>query len=33
MIPRVLNKLISLSTFVLYSLVGVLTSHFEMKNP
>ncbi len=32
-IPRVLNTLTSLGTFELISLVGVLTSHFAMKNP
>ncbi len=33
MIPRVLNILTSLGTFELISLIGVLTSHLEMKNP
>ncbi len=32
-IPRVLNTLTSLGTFELISLVGVVTSHSEMKNP
>ncbi len=32
MIPRALNVLTSIGTFELISLVGVLTSQFEMKN-